>query len=164
MERKCKECGRILTKGSSIVKFKWRGVEVRTLKGTDLCSEHAVKECQERLSQLVDNRYFEIGLGHVFINWKSLVNIYKQSDETIINSIIEGLNELMIFSFTPENGWAIVEWNGTILNPKYKGDFMYFVRKKDVIDYARVKLKNYRHRWGVENIKTYIGDSEVLGV
>jgi len=89
------------------------------------------------------------------VNWRVYIRNYLKNWPFTEDTILRSLG---ILSSKAEENWEIVS-GALSLNPSH----IYFTRKEDIIDFARLKYSNTVYEWQIRHIDEVIGKREVLG-
>ena len=72
------------------------------------------------------------------------------------------LISLGILSLQPEGNWEIVADGPIGLNPRGFSAYLYFVNKKDAIEFAKMEFSNTLYHWEIHLICRVITKNEIL--
>ena len=158
MEKICAKCKINPAEEFKLISFKHQGLKFRVLKQGGLCSECVKKE------HIRDFDFYAKGLvdikgKEVKINWDLFIKSMSKK-QCILAGI---LLDIEIFSSSPQENWEIVVGLGPIgLNPRASGCYLYFVRKEDIIEYARLRFSNTQFNWQIRYIGEVIEKDNIL--
>lgn len=151
MVRICDECKKNIAEGSKVISFIHNNLEFTIIRWQFYCAGCARRECIERFDNF-NNRYnlvFKEG-DETKVNWE----LYVEAWETkILEKMSDILMDLGILSLKREGCWNVVTFSSIGLNPWFiKQFYLYFVRKEDAIEFARLKYSNTVYDWMLRQI------------
>lgn len=144
------------------ISFTYLGMTVKISKNGLTCEE-CTKELWIEYFERKVKEFIKISKsGKPTVNWPHYQDFFLEgrfSDRK--EKFHHILMNLGILSFQPEGNWEIVADGPIGLNPRAYL-YLYFVNKKDVIEFARLQLPNAFYGWEIHLISEVIKKKEVL--
>jgi len=126
-----------------------------------LANEYECAECKrKRCMKFFDNfgKHF-IDLDehkNVIVNW--LLCLEREQ----MTKTAELLAALKVLSLCSEGNWLILDNRGQSMNPSTSFQHLYFTRREDALEYARLKFSDTGHSWEIVHIDKTISREDVV--
>ncbi len=101
--------------------------------------------------------------GKPTVNWPQYQDFFSErKNSSIYRRSLSILIDLGILSLQPEGNWEIVaDCPIGLINPRVYLSYLYFVNKKDAIEFARLQFSNTPYGWEIHLISEVI-EKEVI--
>ncbi len=123
---------------------------------TKICSECCKEEGFVKLLKKYDGSLFTVEKNEIKIDWHFFDKIFSRAwsqtnaEEKYALEFI--LKVLDIFNSSPDKNWLIVAERGAVLNPLGIDSILYFRRKKDICEYAKIHLFGVVFDWKIVKV------------
>lgn len=166
----CFKCGTADIGNPGTVSFNLKGRQFKVFKdgfSCAPCSRDVFIEKYKELGEFIEKMLGFPG-GEMKIDWNFYFEHYRAAREGTysaerLKTALSILLSLGVFSLKKDGNWEIIADGPIGLNPRLGGlSYLYFARKEDAIEYARLKYANTCYGWVVCRYDEVINMSEVL--
>ena len=155
-DRSCLRCERLISEELQRIILQRNLFTFVFLASGDECADCRKKRCM---------KFFD-GCGKDFIDLDEhrnvIVNWLLCLERGQMTKVAELLAALKVLSPCPKGNWLILDSNGKSLNPRTSFEHLYFTRREDALNYARLKFSAARHPWQIVHIDRVVSKGDVV--
>lgn len=139
-----------------------RGMQINIFRFGGLCIECAKTEWLKNFNDNAE-RFIEIVNGKPTVNWKrycedlAMGRFYDKKER--FHFLLVGLG---ILSRESKGNWEIAADGPIGLNPRAYGAYLYFTRKEDAVEFARLEKAGALYGWEIHHIDEVISKQDVV--
>ncbi len=166
MKHTCYKCKKYAG-GPRVIVFEYKGMAAHVFKDGMTCEECEKKQWKDHYEN--DIRRFvgdlvSVSDGKTIVDWTAYHKVFSERrSEGLKDRVNYFLMDVGIFSVYSERNWEIVSAGPIGLNPRTFGaTYLYFVRKEDAIEYARLERGRTLYNWEIRHIDKVIPKDKIV--
>lgn len=165
MSKKCYRCKENEAKEKyGNISFSYQGMRVKIFRVGGLCKECAKAEWLEDFEKNA-KEFIDMVNGKPKVNWKRYHEYFKMrhshDKKEKFHSLLVDLN---ILSSLAQGNWEIVAYGPIGISPRSFASYLYFIKKEDAIEFARLENGRTQYSWEIHHIDEVIPKQRVLNI